>query len=255
MVDTFPCPNCGKRIPDDVEACPHCKFYFGPAAVAPPVEDNDRPFDDAVEEPASPSADSRDTEETDAWGGRMDNVAVKAYDYELEKELIQTEGPRWEKLDEFLGVDTSKEVKIIRDAPPAGHIRRLLAWLLDLVIIELPALAFLAFVKYGDRPLALGLNLSEEEFTFLCAASALVNYLVLYVPYTMGIHKRGGQTFGKRFFGIEVVRLDGTYIDGRQAFVRALVGLLGPIGLITALFEMQRRALHDLIAGTRVVRS
>jgi uncharacterized RDD family membrane protein YckC len=75
-----------------------------------------------------------------------------------------------------------------------------------------------------------------------------------------------GQTLGKMVAGTRVVRLDGS----RASFVRAVIvrnwpffflGLLGnggnALGMLDALFVFRRdkRCLHDLIAGTKVVRA
>jgi uncharacterized RDD family membrane protein YckC len=69
-----------------------------------------------------------------------------------------------------------------------------------------------------------------------------------------------GQTLGKKWLGIKVVKLDGSPVTfGSAVVMRALVpGLLGIVpgfGLIDILFIFRddRRCIHDLIASTRVV--
>jgi uncharacterized RDD family membrane protein YckC len=60
-----------------------------------------------------------------------------------------------------------------------------------------------------------------------------------------------GATAGQRLFGIQVERLDGSRPGLLKALIRAvLLGLAVPA--ITALWESDRRGLHDLASGTLV---
>jgi uncharacterized RDD family membrane protein YckC len=65
-----------------------------------------------------------------------------------------------------------------------------------------------------------------------------------------------GQTLGGLLFGTVVRRPDGTSLSLLRAALRAIVGLLVPLiwlaGLLTALWDPQRRALHDRLFGTVV---
>jgi uncharacterized RDD family membrane protein YckC len=67
-------------------------------------------------------------------------------------------------------------------------------------------------------------------------------------------HYAGGVT---RLLGLRVVRRDGRDVAARQAIVRTLAFppsfLLGEAGFAGILLGRERRALHDLIAGTAVV--
>ena len=75
-------------------------------------------------------------------------------------------------------------------------------------------------------------------------------------------------TIGKRAFGLSVVRTDGRRVTFKRSFVRATtkVAIFGlfpvwlSLGLIVANISMvaarpDKRAIHDLIAGTAVVRT
>lgn len=67
-----------------------------------------------------------------------------------------------------------------------------------------------------------------------------------------------GQTVGNVLFGVVLRRSDGGHLGLVRAFLRALVGLLLPIvwliGLGAILTDSRRRALHDRLFGTVVVR-
>ncbi|HAH06649.1 MAG TPA: hypothetical protein DCM05_09015 [Elusimicrobia bacterium] len=68
---------------------------------------------------------------------------------------------------------------------------------------------------------------------------------------------RWGQTAGKKLAGLAVVRPDGSRVGYARALGRAAAYLASAatalIGYAMAAFTPEKRALHDMIAGTRVV--
>ena len=81
-------------------------------------------------------------------------------------------------------------------------------------------------------------------------------WLLLYFAYPIAV---GGSTLGMAIVGLEVVTKDGSGVGAGRAVLRTLclplsVIFLG-IGILMILVNRQRRALHDLIAGTAVVYS
>lgn len=83
----------------------------------------------------------------------------------------------------------------------------------------------------------------------------VLSYLVP-LAYSVLMHGTYGATLGKMAIGVKVVRPDGTPITYLRALGRALAEYLSSIlliGYIIAGFDEQKRALHDYIAGTRVV--
>jgi uncharacterized RDD family membrane protein YckC len=100
---------------------------------------------------------------------------------------------------------------------------------------------------------------------------------VAYLAYATLLLVRSahnGQTFGKQIAGIAVLRDDGFPLGVRTALIREAIGraivpgllvfLVAPLALllavyllidyVTPIFEPENRALHDLLAGTHVVR-
>lgn len=64
----------------------------------------------------------------------------------------------------------------------------------------------------------------------------------------------GGQTLGGRAWRLRVERLDGQPLNTPTALLRFVAAISWlPLGVIWALLHHERRALHDLISGTRVV--
>ena len=80
----------------------------------------------------------------------------------------------------------------------------------------------------------------------------------LDLTYSTVMLTRYGGTLGKLFTGIRVVRADGTALSWRRALGRTLACYLSVLtcftGYVIALFDSERRALHDHICGTRVIR-
>jgi uncharacterized RDD family membrane protein YckC len=83
---------------------------------------------------------------------------------------------------------------------------------------------------------------------------ALAVWLFAYYAYSWGAF---GKTAGMALLGVRVVRVDGTDLSGRRAVGRTLAFPLSflffGIGFLPILFQRERRALHDLIAGTAVI--
>lgn len=128
---------------------------------------------------------------------------------------------------------------------PAGIVRRALALVVDLAVVG-------GLVRVGML-LALGLAPWEP-----IARAFLVAYL-LVVPaaYFVLLHGLTGQTLGKRLLGARVVTAEGAPLGFPRALIRQAAWLasvpLG-IGYLVAAVRADRRALHDLLAGTRVAR-
>jgi uncharacterized RDD family membrane protein YckC len=128
---------------------------------------------------------------------------------------------------------------------PGGVARRALALAVDLAAIR-------ALVGAGD--LAAGAFGSHEAAG---RAFVLTVELVIAPAYFVLGHGTDGQTLGKWLARVRVVAVSGERIGYGRALGRLLatvpsVGL--GMGVLVALCRGDRRALHDLLAGTRVVR-
>ena len=85
---------------------------------------------------------------------------------------------------------------------------------------------------------------------------ALVVWVFFYFAYPLAA---SGRTFGMAAFGVRAVRADGGDLGGWHAVLRVLAlplsFLLLGFGFLLIVFRRDRRALHDLIAGSAVVYS
>lgn len=125
------------------------------------------------------------------------------------------------------------------------------ALLIDYIVLAI----IIAFCTLVARPLGGGARTagsSVETFGLIIALVVLlVNFGVLAVWR--------GQTLGKWATGLRLERRDGGQLDWWRVLLRHFVGypvslLTLGLGFLVAAFNAQGRALHDLIAGTIVVR-
>ena len=69
--------------------------------------------------------------------------------------------------------------------------------------------------------------------------------------------KRNGQTIGKQALQIRVVRVDGSPLSPREAWLRPVVRIftaaLCLADYFPAFFTNEKTAIHDMAAGTRVI--
>jgi uncharacterized RDD family membrane protein YckC len=134
---------------------------------------------------------------------------------------------------------------------PAGFWIRFVAFGIDLLVIMAAQflLGFIAARRWGMDV--------ERSATF---RGAVVFFTLLFaVLYPTILHTLAGQTVGKLVMGARVVATDGELLPPGAAFLRAIVHWLSltfMLGLGHALAGLRKdkRALHDLLAGSRVDR-
>ena len=144
------------------------------------------------------------------------------------------------------------EAAMPEPAPDAAVASRLLAVILDLIIL---AAIDVAVVYFTMQICGIGI----EDMAILPKGPLLAFLLVQNGGYLVAF-TAGGQTLGKMAAGIRVVAaVSDAPLDLGRAFLRTMMwGVLAipaGLGFLTALFSRDRRGLHDRFAGTRVVRA
>jgi uncharacterized RDD family membrane protein YckC len=134
---------------------------------------------------------------------------------------------------------------------PAALSARVAAVAIDLVVLA----AIDALVVYFTAQIC---GLTARDLDILPKAPLLAFLLVQNGGYLVAF-TAGGQTLGKMAAGIKVVPTHAdASLDLGRSLLRTLVwtalALPAGLGFLTALFGHDRRGLHDLCAGTRVVR-
>jgi uncharacterized RDD family membrane protein YckC len=132
----------------------------------------------------------------------------------------------------------------------SGPVRRVVAALIDYIIL----LSVDAAVVYFTFQIA-GLPLTEWRSIPL--APLVLFLLMVKAAYFSVFTMVGGQTVGKMATGIRVVTDNDCDVEPSRAVQRALATLASlataGIAFVPVLFSDDRRALHDRLAGTRVV--
>ncbi|MDI6027665.1 RDD family protein [Corticibacterium sp. UT-5YL-CI-8] len=128
--------------------------------------------------------------------------------------------------------------------------RRIFAFCIDYLIVGLLLIPVAIFVfVLGVITLGLGWMLFGILFPLVA---------LCYIWSTLGGPNQA--TVGMRVMGIRLARLDGRPVDGLFAVLHSILfwaanALLTPLVLLVTLFTDRKRALHDLLLGTVVVRS
>ena len=134
----------------------------------------------------------------------------------------------------------------------AGSVSRFLAYAIDLFASTAVYTLALAAISYVVQ-IVTGEQVSWNRQNILVVVLYLA-WEFFYFGYSWAV---SGRTFGMAVLGVRVVRADGAAAEPRRGVLRALVFplsfLLFGLGFLGILVQRERRALHDLIAGTAVV--
>jgi len=138
---------------------------------------------------------------------------------------------------------------------PAGFGARFVAYLIDNILLSVVG-CVIGFV-FG---LAAGLSSGMDSQSVATGVQLVANALGMLVSaayFTFMIGAKG-QTVGKMVMGLKVLRADGGEVGFGLAFLRWIGYLISSviclIGFIMAGFRDDRKALHDLIFSTQVVK-
>jgi uncharacterized RDD family membrane protein YckC/DNA-directed RNA polymerase subunit RPC12/RpoP len=163
--------------------------------------------------------------------------------------------------------------KLREGVAPAGFVRyggfwmRFVAVFIDGIILAIPIgiLQFLLFAAMGLSMARLGSDAPPDQvFAVLGPMMGAVGLIVLLstvigCTYETFFIVKFGATPGKMALGLKVVRPNGAGIDVGRAigryFAKMLSGMILYIGYIMAGFDSQKRALHDMICDTRVIKT
>ena len=151
----------------------------------------------------------------------------------------------------------------VEGAPPAGFWIRFVAYMIDGLIMTAAAAilvgVFVGFVILTDE------SVDHEELAapLIIAAILLVIALIVinWLYEALMTSSPRGATLGKMALGLRIVRFDGAQLSFGRAtarhFAKYMVTPMVPlaIGYIMAAFTNRKRALHDILADTLVIKS
>ena len=156
----------------------------------------------------------------------------------------------------------TKEDIVSMQSSKAKH--QVMAYLLDFVIIYAFFLILFAFpiinlidgYKNNDNSLIL------YSTIFMVVFGAFFMLFIIFYFVIMPLFSNG-QTLGKMFFKIKVIRIDNRPLDAQTLFIREVIGryfinlltfgLNEIINLIVVCLSEESRGFHDVLASTRIV--
>lgn len=140
---------------------------------------------------------------------------------------------------------------------------RWVARLLDGLIFAVVTIPVTAACIFG---FVLSASVADENpaavfFAILAYFGMVLAFMALHLGYDIFCIRRWDATLGKRVMGLRILRTNGERLTtGRivgRYFAHLLNSMFVPfaIGFIMAGFDSEKRALHDLICDTRVIKS
>jgi uncharacterized RDD family membrane protein YckC len=150
------------------------------------------------------------------------------------------------------------------EAPPpveyAGYLVRAMAMAIDVGVLSAFAIPLALAGIFGIRAgmMTLGQPVSTVGAAEIMTTLVSKAWVAMAIIYFAAMHRGDGRTIGKAALGIRVRSLD----LGAIGIIRSLVRVLGyapssmflGVGFLMAAITPRRRAAHDYIAGTCVVR-
>ncbi len=274
------CPKCGYVSFNNLEACKRCgadlreikhrggipTFSAAPGSSPPP-----RTPLQAGPSAAGPTQKPEDrTQEIDALFARLSNspgLALTSGQGPQERAAFHVPIDTLPPLDPLaggvalpLGVqsDASRPVKV--GAPSrAGFWIRLAAWIVDIVCLFLAtivlAVLVLATIWFGGR---LGGEINDQVMALAGYSGAAIVMASGFLYFTLFVGS-AGRTPGKTLFGLKIVGVNDQDMTYGRACLRSLCWILSlvlfSVGFLMIAFTRQKRGLHDILAGTRVIRT
>jgi uncharacterized RDD family membrane protein YckC len=152
-------------------------------------------------------------------------------------------------------VEPAPVLEPIAAPPPAAPAGRPAGFWIRAVALFLDGLVLLA-VGFAQGVLTRAAFGEAVEGSAVLRAANQAFEVIFNALYTILFHWLWGQTFGKMAVRIRVVMVDGTGLGLWTSVLRYLGSILSAlalgIGYVMAGLRADKRALHDLIAGTRV---
>jgi uncharacterized RDD family membrane protein YckC len=121
--------------------------------------------------------------------------------------------------------------------------RRLVGYIID---------TFILYVVNFVVGFVIGVAMASTGASTSAGIIGAIAGLFVTVVYDALLTAARGQTLGKMAMTIKVVSEDGSQVRPGQAWGRALAKLI-PFAALVALFNDERKGIHDMLAHTRVV--
>jgi len=250
LADKMKCKRCRAYVPDDSNVCPMCgeDLTFLRELLKSVYEEDPKPTEPQIS-PGPLKEPVKEVREKPPGKPGEPRVILNSdpidlgADYRVTFSLadgLGPEGPAWDH------------------ALRGGFWRRLCAFEVDLLFLVLLLAIFivagLIAAEWGAAEDGMSLLKRMQAIVILTLPLAVV----LGIVYFSFFHAAWGQTIGKMIFRVRVVQTSGEPLTFPRALLRTLAYLISALpvflGFIWMGFTSGKRAWHDLISGTIVVR-
>jgi uncharacterized RDD family membrane protein YckC len=141
----------------------------------------------------------------------------------------------------------------------AGFWRRFVAALIDGIIVNVVFWILSRFLPlYEDQTFSAG-DMSFDLHISLTMLGMVISIVMSWLYWALLESSARGATVGKMAMGVRVTDLSGARISFGRAtgryFAKILSAVILLIGFIMQAFTARRQALHDILAGTLVVKT
>jgi uncharacterized RDD family membrane protein YckC len=143
---------------------------------------------------------------------------------------------------------------------PAGFVSRLVAFVIDVVVISVAFVATNWLFDAVQSVLGAGIMLGRIRITlpeFAYGGLQVSGTTLFWVGYLLLFWTTSGRTVGKAVLGLRVVTRDGQRLSLGRSLLRVAGYVLSAIvfylGFLWAIIDGRQRAWHDHLAGTYVV--
>ena len=173
-------------------------------------------------------------------------------DVDLEDELLEIPSAR--KLRENAEKTKTNAKETVAETEPEEDYYPQVSLRFNAALFDLLICAFLSLILLSPFMLLNGRFFSVEGFFAFLATCAIVSFI--YLTTTIGFL---GRSFGMKIFSLEIYDIEeDNYPTLHQAAVSSSVYLLsialGGIGFLTMLLNSEKRAVHDLISRTVIIK-
>ena len=142
----------------------------------------------------------------------------------------------------------------------AGFWDRFVARIIDSIVMFVLSIV-IGIIVWTFGLLIVILIIPSPENTLFAVGCGFLAFLFSLIIgpsiYTIVLHKKYGQTIGKRALEIKVIKTNGKPLNWKTAIIRELADVINAIIVLTYLiivFDSKKQGLHDKIADTVVVR-
>ena len=166
--------------------------------------------------------------------------------------------PSWPDRSPVVAPEPGREI-----GPPGGFWIRFVAYMIDGFIVTVALGIVIGIVIVAIVLAGKSLDDSAETPLIIAAVIALIvtSIVINWLYEALLTSSPRGATLGKQILDLRIVRADGAQLSFGRAtarhFLKVMVTPLVPlfIGYLMAAFTAHKRALHDVLAETLVIRS